>query len=52
MELYAQSDMESMRDVQGKFREQLDMGDRILPAHGTGSVRIMGWIVENLGPWY
>lgn len=28
MELYAQSDMESMRDAQGKFLEQL-MGDRI-----------------------
>ena len=28
MELYAQSDMDSMRDAQGKFLEQL-MGDRI-----------------------
>jgi len=28
MELYAQSDMESMRDAQGKFLEQL-MGDKI-----------------------
>jgi hypothetical protein len=28
MELYAQSDMESRRDAQGKFLEQL-MGDRI-----------------------
>jgi len=28
MELYAQSDMESMRDAQGKFLEPL-MGDRI-----------------------
>ena len=28
MELYAQSDMESMRNAQGKFLEQL-MGDRI-----------------------
>ena len=28
MELYAQSDMESMRDAHGKFLEQL-MGDRI-----------------------
>jgi hypothetical protein len=28
MELYAQSDMESMRDAKGKFLEQL-MGDRI-----------------------
>jgi hypothetical protein len=28
MDLYAQSDMESMRDAQGKFLEQL-MGDKI-----------------------
>ncbi|MGC2137715.1 MAG: tyrosine-type recombinase/integrase, partial [Candidatus Sulfotelmatobacter sp.] len=28
MELYAQSDMDAMRDAQGKFLEQL-MGDRI-----------------------
>jgi integrase len=28
MELYAQSDMDSMRDAQGKFLQQL-MGDRI-----------------------
>jgi hypothetical protein len=28
MELYAQSDMDSMRDAQGKFLEQL-MGNRI-----------------------
>jgi hypothetical protein len=28
MELYAQSDMESMRDAQGKFLKQL-MGDKI-----------------------
>jgi hypothetical protein len=28
MELYAQSDMDSMQDAQGKFLEQL-MGDRI-----------------------
>jgi len=28
MQLYAQSDMDSMRDAQGKFLEQL-MGDRI-----------------------
>ena len=41
MELYAQSDMDSMRDAQGKFLEQL-MGDRIYRAC---SVRIMGWIV-------
>jgi hypothetical protein len=28
MDLYAQSDMESMRDAQGKFLEQL-VGDKI-----------------------
>jgi hypothetical protein len=28
MDLYAQSDMESMRDAQGKFLQQL-MGDKI-----------------------
>ena len=28
MQLYAQSDMESMRDAQGKFLKQL-LGDRI-----------------------
>jgi hypothetical protein len=28
MQLYAQSDMESMRDAQGKFLEQL-LGDRM-----------------------
>lgn len=30
MQLYAQSDMESMRDAQGKFLEQL-LGDRMHP---------------------
>ena len=44
MQLYAQSDMESMRDAQGKFLEQL-IGDRIHLLTGASSVRIVGWIV-------
>ena len=44
MQLYAQSDMDSMRDAQGKFLEQL-MGDRIHLLTETSSVRILGWIV-------
>ena len=51
MQLYAQSDMESMREAQGKFLEQL-LGDRIHLLTETSSVRnrgsnlrIVGWIV-------
>jgi hypothetical protein len=44
MELYAQSDMDSMRDAQGKFLEQL-IRRQNPPAHRARSVSIMGWIV-------
>ncbi len=43
MDLYAQSDMESMRDAQRKFLEQLNGGQNP-PAHGASSVRIVGGI--------
>jgi len=39
--LYAQSDMESKREAQGRFLEQL-LGDRIHLLNGAGSVTILG----------
>jgi hypothetical protein len=49
MEPYAQSDMESMRDAQGKFLEQL-MGDRIhLLTERVQSESWVGSWVGNFG---
>ncbi len=49
MQLYAQSDMDAMRDAQGKFLEHL-VGDRIHLLNGEGAasnrglnLRIVGW---------
>jgi hypothetical protein len=51
MELYARSDTDSVMDAQGKFLEEL-MADRIHPAHGASSVRIMGGIIGSNFPLF
>ena len=50
MQLYAQSDMESMREAQGKFLELL-LGDKIHLLTETSSVRYRGLNrgLENVG---
>src|ERR1700681_1156579 len=51
MQLYAQSDMESMRDAQGKFLEQL-LGDRIHLLTERVQEEIVGRIPESwVGSW-